>query len=268
MMMKNSCFAIAILVVISGCGSIKDMYNNAGQPEFNSVSVDVHEEVHGPNLKHVEEKIAKRELVAKQREISNQRYYETYGTRNSLWRPGPGARTFFRDKRVKIAGDILKVKITIDDEAKVENKSSKNRNSKANLGIPNLFGLETKVSDGSLPVKMDPSKLIGISGSGSSAGGGKIDRSESVSTTIAVTVIRVLGNGNLLIKGSQEIRINNELREITLEGIARPEDIANDNSILLEQIAEARVSYGGRGQIAAYQKDAYGTQALNAFSPF
>jgi flagellar L-ring protein precursor FlgH len=110
--------------------------------------------------------------------------------------------------------------------------------------------------------------MLNLKSNGSDAGAGKVDRKETVQTTIAVTVIKVLSSGNLVIKGTQEVRVNFDVREITIEGIVRPEDISMDNKVKLEQIAEARVSYGGRGQIFEYQQAPYGKQVLDIVSPF
>ena len=106
-----------------------------------------------------------------------------------------------------------------------------------------------------------------INSKSDSTGDGQIDRKETINTNVAATIIRILPNGNFLIKGSQEVRVNFELREITVAGIVRPEDIIA-NSVDLDQIAEARVSYGGRGQISQYQQDPYGKQVLDIISPF
>ena len=108
---------------------------------------------------------------------------------------------------------------------------------------------------------------MGINSKSDSTGDGQIDRKETINTNVAATIIRILPNGNFLIKGSQEVRVNFELREITVAGIVRPEDIIA-NSVDLDQIAEARVSYGGRGQISQYQQDPYGKQVLDIISPF
>ena len=176
---------------------------------------------------------------------------------NSLWTPD-SKTFFFRERKAKDVGDILKIKIVIEDKAKLNNQTTKTRKSGKNLGAPNLFGLEKNI---------DPSKLMGINSKSDSTGDGQIDRKETINTNVAATIIRILPNGNFLIKGSQEVRVNYELREITVAGIVRPEDIIA-NSVDLDKIAEARVSYGGRGQISQYQQDPYGKQVLDIISPF
>ena len=119
-----------------------------------------------------------------------------------------------------------------------------------------------------MPGAANPASLIGISSTDNNNGLGKIDRKESVKTTIAATVVKILPNSNLVIKGTQEVRINYEVREVAVEGVVRPEDISSDNSVMLDQVAEARVTYGGRGIISDHQQPRYGKQVLDAVSPF
>ncbi len=189
----------------------------------------------------------------------------TYKTANSLWRPG--SRTFFRDQRARSVGDILKVIITMQDKAKMDNQTQSSRNDSSNLGLPNFLGYESSLSQ-VLPQAVNPAKLVGIKSTDANAGLGKIDRKETINTTFAATVVKILPSNNLVIKGSQEIKINTEVREITIEGIVRPEDINSNNAVTLDQIAEARVTYGGRGNISDYQQPRYGKQILDAISPF
>ncbi|MCE2992191.1 MAG: flagellar basal body L-ring protein FlgH [Candidatus Jidaibacter sp.] len=188
-----------------------------------------------------------------------------YKTANSLWRPG--SRTFFRDQRARSVGDILKVIITIQDKAKMDNQTQTSRNDTSNLGIPNFLGIESQLGK-VLPEAVNPSKLVGVKSADANSGLGKIDRKETINTTFAATVIKILPSNNLVIKGTQEIKINTEVREITIEGIVRPEDINSSNAVTLDQIAEARVTYGGRGNISDYQQPRYGKQILDAISPF
>jgi len=184
---------------------------------------------------------------------------------NSLWRPG--ARTFFKDQRAARVGDILTINIEIDDEAKVANTSARGRTNSENSGLPNLLGLETQYG-GILPDGVDPSSLLSMSSDSNSRGTGSVDRKEEINLTIAAIVTQVMPNGNLVIQGRQEVRVNYEVRELLVGGIVRPEDIANDNTINHTQIAEARISYGGRGQITDVQQPRYGQQFLDIIWPF
>jgi flagellar L-ring protein FlgH len=185
-------------------------------------------------------------------------------TANSLWRVG--ARTFFNDQRAGRVGDILTVNISISDSAKTQNTSNAGLTSNNAIGIPNLFGLESTL--GKLIPGSDPSKLITTTTANSSTGTGGVNRAEQISLTMAAVVTQVLPNGNLVIQGSQEVKTNDEVRQLTVAGIVRPEDISSSNTINSSQIAEARINYGGRGDISAVQKVPVGTSLLQRFWPF
>ncbi|HEY4345107.1 MAG TPA: flagellar basal body L-ring protein FlgH [Parvibaculum sp.] len=184
---------------------------------------------------------------------------------NSLWRAG--SRAFFRDQRASKVGDILTVIINIADSAKVDNATKRSRANSETAALPNFLGLESKLKN-VLPDAVDPTALVDASSGGSSAGTGSVDRKESVELTIAGVVTQVLPNGNLVIEGRQEVRVNFEVRELLIAGIVRPEDISNTNTILHTQIAEARISYGGRGQISDVQQPRYGQQLYDVIMPF
>lgn len=183
----------------------------------------------------------------------------------SLFRTGSGA--FFRDQRAGRVGDILTVRIAIADKAAVDNSTSRSRTGTEQSGITGLLGLQAPLAK-VLPGTVDPSKLIDTNSSSQSNGAGTTSRSETINMTVAATVVGVMPNGNLLIRGKQEVRVNFELRELIVSGIVRPEDIARDNSIRHTQIAEARISYGGRGQLTDAQQARWGQQILDALSPF
>ncbi len=184
---------------------------------------------------------------------------------NSLWRSG--ARGFFKDQRASSIGDILTVKITIDDKAALENSSSRSRNNAEDLGINHLAGIANEVSQ-VLSSAADPTNLVDLNSQSSTQGSGSVDRAEELETTIAAVVTQILPNGNLVIEGKQEVRVNYEVRELVVAGIVRPEDISNINEISSDKIAEARISYGGRGQITDVQQPRYGQQVLDILLPF
>jgi len=184
---------------------------------------------------------------------------------NSLWRPG--ARAFFIDQRANRVGDILTINITIDDSAQLSNSTDASRKNGTQGGVPHFFGLEQALG-GLFPAGYDPAKMIEQSGSTMSSGAGSVKRQEKIQLTIAAIVTGVLPNGNLVIQGRQEVRANNELRELLVSGIIRPEDISNANTIKHTQIAEARISYGGRGDISVAQKVPAGQALAMKYSPF
>ena len=185
-------------------------------------------------------------------------------TPNSLWRTG--ARTFFNDQRAGRVGDILTVLVSISDSAKTSNTSNTALTTSNAMGVPNFFGLESSI--GKVIPGVDPSKLITTNTADSSQGAGGINRSEAISLTIAAVVTQVLPNGNMVIQGTQEVKTNDEVRQLTVAGIVRPEDISSSNTIQSSQIAEARINYGGRGDISAVQKTPVGTALLQRFWPF
>lgn len=184
---------------------------------------------------------------------------------NSLWRTG--SRTFFGDQRARRVGDILTVQIDIDDRAQTQNSTQRQRANQINSGVSNFFGLENSLGQ-AFPGGFDPGNLIGLEGGSTSSGSGAINRSERVSLTIAAVVSAVMPNGNLVIQGRQEVRTNREVRELTVAGIVRPEDISSANTIDHTQIAEARISYGGRGDVSRVQAPPAGQALAERFSPF
>ncbi len=184
---------------------------------------------------------------------------------NSLWRQG--ARGFFRDQRARRVGDILTVTVEIADKADVTDESNRSRQNGDTLGIPHFFGLESKLKD-FLPNAVDPSKLVDGESTMSNQGKGETQRAETIRLNVAAVIIQVLPNGNLVLEGHQEVRVNFEVRDVVVTGIARPEDITPQNTIGHEKIAELRVGYGGRGQITDVQQPRYGAQALDILLPY
>lgn len=184
---------------------------------------------------------------------------------NSLWRVG--ARAFFNDQRAAKVGDILTVDISIDDSAKTSNSTSASRANDTSVGVPHLLGLESSLGK-ILPGGFDPANALSTTSKFDHAGSGSVNRAEKISLTIAAVVTGVLPNGNLVIQGTQEVRMNTELRQLTVAGIVRPEDISSSNTIKHTQIAEARISYGGKGDIATLQKTPAGQALIQKFTPF
>ena len=184
---------------------------------------------------------------------------------NSLWRTG--ARTFFGDQRARRVGDILTVAISIDDRAQTSNSTQRARSNDASGGVSNFFGLENSLGK-AFPGGFDPSAMVGLQGEANASGSGSVSRSERVNLTVAAVVTDVLSNGNLIIQGRQEVRTNREVRELTVAGIVRPEDISSANTINHTQIAEARISYGGRGDISRMQATPAAQSLVERFSPF
>lgn len=182
----------------------------------------------------------------------------------SLFREG--AAGLFTDQRARAQGDILTIRVRVDDDASLSNQTQRRRGGTESAGIAGLLGLD-RLLDRILPGSA-PSASVDGSSDSRTAGEGRIERGETINLTLAAIVTEVLPNGNLLVRGRQEMRVNNELRELVLTGIVRPSDIARDNSIAHHQIAEARVLYGGRGQLSSAQAARWGQQIFDALFPF
>ncbi len=184
---------------------------------------------------------------------------------NSLWRQG--SRAFFKDQRAAKIGDILTVVIEIDDEAKLDNKTDQNRDGRNSAGLDNLLGYETMLRD-IFPDGIDAGNLVNSDSGSATSGSGTVDRSEAIKLRVAAIITQVLPNGNMVLQGTQQVRVNYELRQLTVGGVIRPEDISNVNEIDYDKIAEARIAYGGKGTLSDVQQPRYGQQVYDIFFPF
>jgi flagellar L-ring protein precursor FlgH len=185
-----------------------------------------------------------------------------YARTGSLWQDS--SVDLFRDPRAMRAGDVMTVKIAIKDKASLDNTSERSRDSKRNLNFDGSYEMGYPGLKGKGDGKLDTSVNSGTS----TKGQGAITRSESIELLVAAVVSDVLPNGNLVISGTQEVRVNAEVRVLSVAGVVRPRDIATDNSISYEKIAEARISYGGRGRITDVQQPGWGHQLIDLVSPF
>lgn len=184
---------------------------------------------------------------------------------NSLWHTG--ARAFFRDQRAGRVGDILTVVVTINDQAQIANETKRSRANSDTATMPNLLGFESKLSK-ILPSAVKASSLVDTTSALSNDGKGSVTRQEQIDLRIAAEIIQVLPNGNLVVQGKQQVGVNFDMRELTISGIIRPQDISSTNSITYDQIAEARIEYGGKGSIQDVQQPRYGDQLLDVIMPF
>ncbi len=233
----------ASLSILSGCASIS-------------------EAVKGPDMSPMGYPAA---LVPQQQAIAYPQQNNTPASANSLWRVG--ARTFFNDQRARSVGDILTVQVDINDSAQTSNSTDRSRTNTFAAATPTVFGLESSLGK-ILPGGYDPAKALANSSSATDAGNGTIKRAEKISVTIAAIVTGVLPNGNLIVQGTQEVRTDREVRVLTVSGIARPEDISSTNTIKHTQLAEARISYGGRGDVTNMQAPPASQAMMEKFSPF
>lgn len=238
---------IALATAVSACGPVSRLANVGQTPDLAPVE----------NNRVVPQyaQVAPIPVMQPQQAVANQH------TSNSLWKTG--SRNFFKDQRASSVGDILTVNISISDQASIDNATTRTRANSDDLNMNKLLGLETIVPDA-----LTPGDLVNTSSATSNTGQGTVDRSETINFTVAAVVTQTLPNGNMVIQGKQEVRVNYEVREMTIMGVIRPEDISSINTIEHTQIAEARISYGGRGQITDFQQPRYGSQVFDILFPF
>lgn len=184
-------------------------------------------------------------------------------TNASLWRSGPSS--LFGDRRAQGRGDILTVVIEIDEEAEISNETDRSRTASEDLSVAALLGLPAVIEN---TFNFDPANSVGIDSGSASQGAGSVTREEEITLRVAATVVEVLPNGHFVIAGNQEVRVNFELRDLRVHGVIRPEDISRQNEITHDKIADARIAYGGRGQITDVQQPRYGQQVADIILPF
>lgn len=185
--------------------------------------------------------------------------------KNSLW--AADRTTFFKDQRANDIGDIITVVINIDDGAEMENESSRTRSGREDAAMGSLFGLESSL-DRILPQAVNNTDLVDLDSDSTHTGTGTVEREEEVTVQLAALVTQILPNGNMVINGKQEVLVNFEKRILQIDGVIRPEDITIENTISYEKIAEARIVYGGEGQITDMQQPRYGQQFYDIVFPF
>ena len=236
---------LATGAIASGCSSI-DRFSQIGEsPKLSAIDNPTAQ----PGYKPVQMPMPKPETVS-------------YNA-NSLWRNG--SRAFFKDQRAARIGDLLTVTVNITDKANIANETQRSRTNKEDSGITDFAG--SKLLTGSA-AQVLPGRILTTDSTSSSDGKGSVNRQEALQTNVAAVVTQVLPNGNLVVEGKQEIRVNYEIRELIVAGIVRPEDIQSDNTIDSSKIAQARIAYGGRGQITDVQQPRYGQQVMDVILPF
>ncbi len=238
---------LATALALSGCGSLSRLSEVGRPPDMSPITNPVQD----PNWRPVSMPMPRPEQVPT--EV------------NSLWRSG--SRAFFKDQRAAGVGDILTVLVNISDTANLANATGATRTGSEAEGLPNLFGLEAQLPK-MLSKALDTKNLVSASSTNSNTGTGSIKRNETVTLRLAGTVTQVLPNGNLVVTARQEVRVNSELRELQVSGVVRPQDIASDNTVVHDRMAEARIAYGGRGTLTDLQQPRYGQQILDVLLPF
>jgi len=239
------CLAASLL---AGCGDMVARLSDVGKEPG---MTQIQNPVHSPNYQPVSMPMPQMAAVGR--------------NPNSLWRPG--ARAFFKDQRASRVGDILTVLISISDKAQLNNKTTRSRDNSENSAANAFLGIEKHLS-AVLPKAVDNTNLVDLSSTSNSTGEGTVDRDETINLKVAAVVTQRLPNGNLVLAGRQEVRVNFEVRQLQIMGVVRPEDIKADNTISYEKIAEARIAYGGKGQLTDVQQPRYGQQIYDIIWPF
>ncbi|MDR2200116.1 MAG: flagellar basal body L-ring protein FlgH [Deltaproteobacteria bacterium] len=174
---------------------------------------------------------------------------------------------FFSDMKAQRVGDIITINVVETSRATKQANTSTGRSSGMNSTVDSLFGLE---KPGTLPSPGGLNLLGGVQYSSQSqfTATGQTSRNENITAKVSARIIQVLPNDNLVVRGSQEILVNNEKQYITIQGVVRPADIATDNTILSTYLADARIEYTGKGDLSNKQREGWLTRLIDTIWPF
>ncbi len=236
---KQFTSVVALSAVVGACGALDRIENIGASPKLSTIT--------NPQKERVDLPMPTAPATPHQA--------------SSLWQTG--SHSFFPDPRANHVGDIITVAITIADNAQISNETKRDRTNTDNANLTNFFGLENTLGPG-----ITPKNLVDMGSSTGNDGAGSINRSEAINLTLAALVTQVLPNGNLVIAGHQQVKVNTEMRDLQISGVVRTEDITSDNTVNLAQIAEARIAYGGQGQITDFQQPRYGSQLFDILMPW
>src|SRR5690348_12991799 len=235
--------ALACMMLV-GCGSLTRLSEVGRAPEMTPTSDPTKE----PTWRPVSMPMPARE--------------PTPNEANALWRSG--SRAFFKDQRAAQVGDIVTILVAMNDNANVKNATTTARTSAETGSLAQFFGLQARLP----PTIADPGKILDVGSTNNNGGSGQIQRTDAVTIRLAGVVTQVLPNGNLVVSARQEFRVNHELRELQVTGVIRPQDIASDNTVLHDRMAEARIAYGGRGELTEVNHTRWGQQLMDILLPF
>jgi flagellar L-ring protein FlgH len=246
-LMKNFLLLTTAMIALAGCNAFDRVSDIGNTPKLGTIE----DPTHAPGYVPVRMPMPPPSLTERQP--------------NSLWQTG--ARAFFRDQRASRVGDILTVVVTINDQAQLANETKRSRANTETETAPSVLGFESHFHNW-LPKAVNPSSLLNVGGTNNNDGKGSIARQEQIDLRVAAEIIQVLPNGNLVLQGKQQVNVNFDQRELTISGIIRPQDISSENTVTYDQIAEARIEYGGKGQIQDVQQPPYGDQLFDIIMPF
>ena len=242
---KNLLIGCAALALLSGCGAGERLANIGKAPDMSPIE----NPAQSPQANAV----------------SMPMPVTVVKNANSLW--SSDKKSFFKDQRASDVGDILTVLIDIDDEAELENETERRRSNNEDADLSAFLGIEEAL-DKYFPEAISNTDLIDLGSTSLSRGEGSVEREEEIRLRLAAVVTQLLPNGNMVVVGRQEVRVNFEKRILEFAGIIRPEDITVNNTIPYDKVAEARISYGGKGQITDMQQPRYGQQVYDVIFPF
>lgn len=240
LMNKSLAGVLLLVAVLSGCSELRDVRN----PQVSDLTLD-RSTMSEVNRISVPMPLVEPTLPPKRAEAS------------SLW--SSDTTSFFRDRRAQNVGDLVTVLIDIDDRAQLQNATQRSREGKQEFKDPDILNLDLSTSSG---------VAVGLESSSERSGTGSIRRNESIRLRVAALMIEELPNGNFVIAGRQEVKVNEELRELRIAGIIRESDILVNNTISYDKIAEARISYGGKGQISVVQTARPAQDLMEIFLPY
>lgn len=251
---KNISLVILAGTMLAGCSAADRLASIGEEPEMSKISNPVTEKDYQP---------VSLPMPAPKKVVTQ---------RNSLW--ASDRTTFFKDQRAADVGDIVTVLIEIEDEAQLENETERTRSGGEGVNVNGLLGYQNSLNRILPQAIANPddtlaqSNIVDADSTSTFNGSGSIEREEEVSVKLAAIVTQILPNGNMAIHGRQEVRVNYEKRILQINGVIRPEDISVDNTVAYDQIAEARIAYGGEGQITDVQQPRYGQQLYDIIFPF
>lgn len=246
--MKHILISTALLLSLSACSSLERLSRVGEAPDFAKIENPVDKRGYKPvTMPMPEPKIATKQM-------------------NSLW--SSDRQAFFEDQRAKDIGDILTVMVSMETEAEFGSSSTRSRSAGENTGINALAGFEAYLAAKALPDGADVANLADLTSTSNNNNSGKTESEDTLELKIAAVVSQILPNGNMVITGRQEFRVNTEKRILEVAGVIRPEDIMIDNSIPYDKIAEARIGYGGKGFVSDVQQPRLGQQIFDIIMPY
>ena len=182
-------------------------------------------------------------------------------TAGAIYAAGPSLN-LYGDRRARDVGDLLTITLSENTQAQTTANTATKKDSELAIGTPTIFGA---------PVTLGGRDILGASATGSRefTGRGNSAQSNRLQGNVTVTVIQRMPNGNLVVQGQKNLRLNQGDELVQVQGIVRPGDISQDNTVPSSRVAEARIVYGGRGAVAQSNAQGWLSRFFNsALSPF